>query len=87
MSLRRMNMAPHRLALRRLLRPEPAGLQIEVRTLPQRTVAGITGYKRLPSNDYGALMHAVATVGPIAISVDASWDLYEEVPLRPKVRT
>ncbi len=38
-------------------------------------VAGITGYKRLPSNDYGALMHAVATVGPIAISVDASWQV------------
>ncbi len=34
-------------SLRRLLRPEPAGLQIEVRTLPQRTVAGITGHVRL----------------------------------------
>ena len=42
-------------------------------------VAGITGYKRLPSNDYGALMHAVATVGPIAISVATDglgWQFY-----------
>ena len=56
-----------------------------LKSLP--AVGGITGYERLPPNDYSALMHAVATIGPIAISVDASWDLYEEVPLRPKVRT
>ena len=33
---------------------------------------GITGLVELPTNDYDALMQAVATVGPIAISVDAS---------------
>jgi len=37
----------------------------------------IANYTRLPTNDYGALMQAVATVGPIAISVDASWGGYE----------
>jgi len=37
----------------------------------------ITNYTRLPTNNYGALMQAVATVGPIAISVDASWGGYE----------
>lgn len=34
--------------------------------------AGITGFVKLPVNDYTALMNAVATVGPIAVSVDAS---------------
>ena len=38
---------------------------------------GITGLVELPTNDYDALMQAVATVGPIAISVDASaWSFY-----------
>uniref|UniRef100_A0A7S4C2E2 Uncharacterized protein n=1 Tax=Chrysotila carterae TaxID=13221 RepID=A0A7S4C2E2_CHRCT len=41
-------------------------------------VAGITGYERLPANDYAALMHTVATKGPIAVSVAASWGMYEE---------
>jgi len=39
---------------------------------------GIKGYEVLPTNDYSALMNAVATAGPIAISVDASWGAYEE---------
>jgi cathepsin L len=40
-------------------------------------VGGITGYTVLPSNDYEALLEAVATVGPIAITVDASkWSSY-----------
>ena len=30
------------------------------------------GYIRLPANDYHALLHAVATVGPVVIAVDAS---------------
>lgn len=31
----------------------------------------------LPKNDYWALMHAVATKGPIAVSVDATlWQSY-----------
>lgn len=34
-------------SLRRLLRPEPTGLQIDVHTLPRRTVAAITGHVRL----------------------------------------
>ena len=33
---------------------------------------------KLPNNDYKALMNAVATVGPVAINVDASsWSRYE----------
>lgn len=51
----------------------------------ESTVAGITtpkalidGYVKLPENNYTALMNAIATVGPIAISVDAStWHAYE----------
>ena len=39
--------------------------------------AQITGYVKLPSNDYESLMNAVAKIGPIAISVDASsWHAY-----------
>lgn len=38
--------------------------------------AGIKGFVRLPVNNYTALMNAVATLGPIAISVDASWGAY-----------
>jgi cathepsin L len=37
----------------------------------------ISGYTQLPTNQYGPLMQAVATKGPIAISVDASWGGYE----------
>jgi len=35
-------------------------------------VAKINGYVKLPDNNYTALMNAVATVGPVAINVDAS---------------
>ncbi len=39
--------------------------------------AHIDGYVKLPSNDYTSLMNAVAKIGPIAISVDASsWHAY-----------
>eukprot|EP00760_Papus_ankaliazontas_P003836 PhM_4_TR11656/c5_g2_i10/m.16424 len=41
-------------------------------------VVKLSGYKRVKSNDYDSLMDAVANVGPIAISVDAStWQSYE----------
>lgn len=40
-------------------------------------VATIDGYVQLPANNYTALMNAVATVGPISISVDAAWGAYE----------
>lgn len=40
-------------------------------------VAGNKGFVRLPQNNYSALMNAVSTVGPIAISVDASWRNYD----------
>jgi cathepsin L len=41
-------------------------------------VATINGYVQLPLNNYTALMNAIATVGPIAVSVDASaWSSYE----------
>lgn len=42
-------------------------------------MASISGYVRLKENDYDDLMNAIATVGPVAISVDAGeWYLYEE---------
>ena len=41
--------------------------------LAKQGAAGIKGYEHLPANDYTSLMTAVATVGPVAISVDASW--------------
>ena len=41
-------------------------------------VAGIEGYVQLPSNNYTALMNAVAQVGPIAVTVCANaWGAYE----------
>lgn len=41
-------------------------------------VATINGYVKLPENNYTALLNAVATIGPIAVSVDASsWGGYE----------
>jgi len=40
-------------------------------------VAKISGYKQLTENNYEELMNAVAQVGPIAVSVDASkWSAY-----------
>jgi len=40
-------------------------------------VATIDGYVKLPENNYTALMNAIAQVGPIAVSVDASnWHSY-----------
>jgi cathepsin L len=41
-------------------------------------VAGIEGYMTLPSNDYVALMNAVAKHGPVAVSVAClPWHLYQ----------
>jgi len=41
-------------------------------------VVQLSGYKVLPSNKYEPLLAAVATVGPIAVTVDASaWSDYE----------
>lgn len=41
-------------------------------------VATIGGYVKLPENNYAFLMTAIARVGPIAISVDASsWSAYK----------
>jgi cathepsin L len=43
-----------------------------------KPVVNITGYVNVDSNDYDSLMDAVATQGPIDISVDASaWNTYE----------
>lgn len=40
--------------------------------------AAVSGWVKLPSNQYEPLVHAVATIGPVAISVDASsWSKYE----------
>ena len=38
-------------------------------------IAGVTNFIKLPSNDYDSLMQAIATVGPVSISVDASWGM------------
>lgn len=46
---------------------------------PNKTppAATVSGYVKLPENNYTALMNAVATVGPIAISVEAdTWSFY-----------
>lgn len=44
----------------------------------ESAVATIDGYVQLPENNYEALMNAIATVGPVAVSVDASvWHAYE----------
>jgi len=41
-------------------------------------VVPLKGYHKLPSNDQNSLLNAVATSGPIAVSVDASqWSSYE----------
>lgn len=41
--------------------------------------ATISGYVKLPGNNYAALMNAVANIGPMAINVDASsWSAYSE---------
>jgi cathepsin L len=40
-------------------------------------VVNINSYVSLPSNEYEPLLNAIATIGPIAISVDAtSWSFY-----------
>jgi len=44
-----------------------------------KPIANVTGQVDLPTNNYTALMEAIATVGPVAISVDAGtlgWQLY-----------
>jgi hypothetical protein len=41
-------------------------------------VATIDGYIKLANNDYNSVMNAMATIGPLAINVDAStWHAYE----------
>jgi len=41
-------------------------------------VAKMTGYKNIPSNQYAPVLAAVANVGPLDITVDASsWSFYE----------
>jgi len=45
--------------------------------LPYPKAASITGFASLPENDAPALMEAIASKGPIAVSVDASaWWMY-----------
>ncbi len=41
-------------------------------------VAGITGCTKVLENSYNATMRAVATVGPVAVNVDATrWGMYQ----------
>jgi len=52
-----------------------AACSIPSGTSPKAT---INGYVKLPVNNYTALMNAIAQVGPIAVSVDAStWSAYK----------
>eukprot|EP00049_Salpingoeca_infusionum_P000254 m.38423 g.38423 ORF g.38423 m.38423 type:complete len:376 (+) comp10200_c1_seq1:35-1162(+) len=45
---------------------------------PSTSVVNVTGYTKIPSNQYEPLMEAVANEGPIAISVEAiTWQHYE----------
>lgn len=34
--------------------------------------AEVSGYVKLPPNDYARVMHAVATIGPLSVNVDAT---------------
>jgi cathepsin L len=50
-----------------------------LRSEDSNVVASATGYTLLERNSYDEIMTAVATVGPMAVNVDASiWHLYEE---------
>lgn len=41
--------------------------------------AEVSGYVKLPPNDYARVMHAVATIGPLSVNVDATkFFLYRE---------
>jgi len=47
-------------------------------TLETKASATITGFVRLPLNDYASLMNAIATIGPLTVSVDATtWSSYD----------
>jgi len=53
----------------------------KTRTPPAATVSG---YVKLPENNYTALMNAIATIGPIAVSVEAdTWSSYGHGILPP----
>lgn len=54
---------------------QDAACAIPTGTAPK---ASINGYVKLPENNYTALMNAIAQVGPVAVSVDAStWSGYK----------
>jgi hypothetical protein len=64
-----------------VLLPSPLGKDYEC-ALPAADstspVATIDGYIKLANNDYNSVMNAMATIGPLAINVDAStWHAYE----------
>ena len=41
-------------------------------------VANVTGYRKIPSNQYMPLMEVIGTIGPVSISVEAiHWSRYE----------
>jgi len=56
--------------------PDPPGIA--------GAVATITGYVKLPENEYLPLLNAVAKTGPIAITVDAAWSGYESGVFEPE---
>eukprot|EP00595_Chromulina_sp_UTEXLB2642_P000241 CAMPEP_0196761994 /NCGR_PEP_ID=MMETSP1095-20130614/1326_1 /TAXON_ID=96789 ORGANISM="Chromulina nebulosa, Strain UTEXLB2642" /NCGR_SAMPLE_ID=MMETSP1095 /ASSEMBLY_ACC=CAM_ASM_000446 /LENGTH=258 /DNA_ID=CAMNT_0042112195 /DNA_START=348 /DNA_END=1121 /DNA_ORIENTATION=+ len=54
------------------------GSQSCEKVISPMAVVTFDGYVHLPQNNYTALLNAIATVGPVAINVDAStWGAYE----------
>jgi len=44
---------------------------------PTKIVAKVTGFVDLPSKDENALQQAVATIGPMAVAIDASHSSFQ----------
>lgn len=57
---------------------KPAGSKCDWNSTKAASIVQISGYKKLPPNDYPAIMTALATVGPLAVNVQAdTWSSYE----------
>lgn len=55
-----------------------AGKNFQCRADGKIFIANVTGYVRLPENDQEATLEALTSIGPLAVSMDASaWYLYD----------
>jgi len=46
--------------------------------MTQNAIVNLDGFEVLPTNQYDPVLHAVASIGPLAVAVDASaWQFYE----------